>query len=52
MINAILAAEELLASRVARTFRTYPKHIAGAIGAMLLFAGGGAFAVASLGPDA
>ena len=52
MINAILAAEELLASRIARTFKTYPKHIAGAIGALLLCAGGGAFAVASLGPDA
>ncbi len=52
MINAILAAEELLASRVAHTFRTYPKHIAAAIGTLLLCAGGGAFAVASLGPDA
>ncbi|MDM0091489.1 MULTISPECIES: M23 family metallopeptidase [unclassified Variovorax] len=51
MIHAILAAEELLASRVAHTFRTYPKHIASAIGALLLCAGGGAFAVASLGPD-
>jgi len=51
LIHAILAAEELLASRVAHTFRTYPKHIAGAIGALLLCAGGGAFAVASLGPD-
>ncbi|RZL95608.1 MAG: M23 family metallopeptidase [Variovorax sp.] len=52
MINGILAAEELLASRVAYTFRTYPKQIGAAIGALLLCAGGGAFAVASLGPDA
>lgn len=52
MINGILAAEELLASRVAYIFRTYPKQISGAIGALLLCAGGGAFAVASLGPDA
>ena len=52
MINGILAAEELLASRVAYTFRTYPKQISAAIGALLLCAGGGAFAVASLGPDA
>lgn len=52
MIKAILAAEELLASRIAHTFKTYPKHIAGAIGVLLLCAGGGAFAVASLGPDA
>ncbi|TPG21234.1 M23 family metallopeptidase [Variovorax guangxiensis] len=51
MINAILAAEELLASRLAHTFRTYPKQITTAIGALLLCAGGGAFAVASLGPD-
>ena len=52
MINGILAAEELLASRVAHTFRTYPKQITAAIAALLLCAGGGAFAVASLGPDA
>lgn len=52
MINGILAAEELLASRVAHTFRTYPKQITAVIAALLLSAGGGAFAVASLGPDA
>lgn len=50
MINGILAAEELLASRVAYTFRTYPKQITAAIAAMLLSAG--TLAVASLGPDA
>jgi murein DD-endopeptidase MepM/ murein hydrolase activator NlpD len=37
---------------VAHTFRTYPKQITAAIAALLLSAGGGAFAVASLGPDA
>lgn len=52
MINGILAAEELLASRVARIFGTYSRQITAAIGALLLCAGGGAFAVASLGPDA
>jgi murein DD-endopeptidase MepM/ murein hydrolase activator NlpD len=52
LINGILAAEELIASRVAHTFRTYPKQITAAIAAVLLSAGGGAFAVASLGPDA
>ncbi len=52
MINGILAAEELIASRVAHTFRSYPKQITAAIAALLLCAGGGAFAVASLGPDA
>lgn len=52
MINGILAAEELLASRVAHIFGTYPKQITAAIAAVLLCAGGGALAVASLGPDA
>ncbi len=52
MIDKILAAEELLASRVAHTFRTYPKQITAAIAAMLMCAGGGAFALASFGPDA
>jgi murein DD-endopeptidase MepM/ murein hydrolase activator NlpD len=37
---------------VAYTFRTYPRQITAAIAALLLSAGGGAFAVASLGPDA
>jgi murein DD-endopeptidase MepM/ murein hydrolase activator NlpD len=52
LINGILVAEELLASRVAYTFRTYPKQITAVIAGLLLSAGGGAFAVASLGPDA
>jgi murein DD-endopeptidase MepM/ murein hydrolase activator NlpD len=52
LINGILVAEELLASRVAYTFRTYPKQITAVIAGLLLTAGGGAFAVASLGPDA
>ncbi|MBU1358771.1 MAG: M23 family metallopeptidase [Gammaproteobacteria bacterium] len=52
MINGILAAEELFASRVAYTFRTYPKQITAVIASLLLCTGGGAFAVASLGPDA
>jgi murein DD-endopeptidase MepM/ murein hydrolase activator NlpD len=52
LINGILAAEELLASRVASIFGNYPKQITAAIAAALLCAGGGAFAVASLGPDA
>ncbi|RYF80763.1 MAG: M23 family metallopeptidase [Comamonadaceae bacterium] len=48
MINGILAAEELVASRVASTFRHYPRQISAAIAGLLLCAGGGAFAVASL----
>lgn len=52
MIDRILAAEELFASRVAYMFRTYPRQITAVIAAALMTAGGGAFAVASLGPDA
>lgn len=52
MIDGILAAEEWLASRVARFVHTYTRQIAGGVGATLMMAGGGAFAVASLGPDA
>ncbi|WP_225784394.1 M23 family metallopeptidase [Xenophilus sp. Marseille-Q4582] len=48
MINGILAAEELVASRVVSTFRSYPRQISAAIAGLLLCAGGGAFAVASL----
>jgi len=51
LIQAILAAEELIASRISRTLRTYPRQITAVIGAALLCAGGGAFAVASLGDD-
>ncbi|MFT4267985.1 MAG: peptidoglycan DD-metalloendopeptidase family protein [Xenophilus sp.] len=52
MINGILAAEEAFASRVARVARACPRQISTAIAALLLCTGGGAFAVASLGPDA
>ncbi len=52
MINSILAAEALIASRAARFFGSYSRQITAAIAAALLCAGGGAFAVASLGPDA
>lgn len=48
LINGILAAEALVASRVANTFVHYPRQISAAIAALLLCAGGGAFAVASL----
>lgn len=48
LINGILAAEELVASRVLSTFRSYPRQISAAIAGLLLCAGGGAFAVASL----
>jgi murein DD-endopeptidase MepM/ murein hydrolase activator NlpD len=51
LIHAILAVEELIASRVAQAFRAYPKQITAAIGTLLLCAGGGAFAVASIADD-
>ena len=52
LINGILAAEERFASFVAINSRKYSKPITAAIAAALLCGGGGAFAVASLGPDA
>ncbi len=48
----LIAAGNLLVSQASRTARAYPKQITAAIAAVLLFAGGGAFAVATLGPDA
>lgn len=48
LITGILAAEELVASRVVSTFKRYPRQISAAIAALLLCGGGGAFAVASL----
>lgn len=51
LINGILAAEEMLASRVAGIVRAYPRQITAAITAALLCAGGGAFAVATLPGD-
>lgn len=52
LINGILAAEELVASRLAQFFRHHPRQISAAIAGVLLCAGGGAFAVASFAPDA
>ena len=52
LINGILAAEALVASRMAGTFRRYPRQIGAAIAGLLLCAGGGAFAVASLDQEA
>jgi murein DD-endopeptidase MepM/ murein hydrolase activator NlpD len=52
LINGILAAEERLACFVAATAKKYPRQITAVIATLLLTAGGGAYAVASLGPDA
>lgn len=52
MTYGLLAAGKLLVSRAARTVRDYPKQITATIATLLLCTGGGAFALAALGPDA
>jgi murein DD-endopeptidase MepM/ murein hydrolase activator NlpD len=49
--NGLTTAGEQLLSRAAQVLQHHPKHITALIAALLLGAGGGAFAVASLGPD-
>ena len=51
MKNGLIAAGEQLLSSAARALEHHPKHITALIAALLLCGGGGAFAVASLGPD-
>jgi murein DD-endopeptidase MepM/ murein hydrolase activator NlpD len=46
-----LTLGERFVSRVAHALEHHPRQVTGAIAALLLSAGGGAFAVASLGPD-
>ena len=46
-----LTLGERFVSRVAHVLEHHPRQVTAAIAAMLLTAGGGAFAVASLGPD-
>ncbi len=46
-----LTLGESLVSRAARVLEHHPRQVTAAVAAMLLTAGGGAFAVASLGPD-
>lgn len=52
MKSNLTAACVALANQVAQTLQQHPKRITAAIAAVLLTGGGGAFAVASLGPDA
>jgi murein DD-endopeptidase MepM/ murein hydrolase activator NlpD len=47
-----LAAGERLVARAAHALEHHPRHITALVAALLLTGGGGAFAVASLGPDA
>ena len=51
MNNGFIAAGEKLLARVAHALEHHPKHVTAALAALLLCGGGGAFAVASLGPD-
>ena len=51
MIHRFIAAGEQLASRALATLKRHPKRITALVAAVLLGGGGGAFAVASLGPD-
>jgi murein DD-endopeptidase MepM/ murein hydrolase activator NlpD len=50
-LKSFWTAGEQLVSRAARTLEHHPRQITAAIAALLLCGGGGAFAVASLGPD-
>lgn len=50
-LKHLLKTGEELVSRAAHALEHHPRHITAAIAALLLFGGGGAFAVASLGPD-
>ena len=51
MNNGLIAAGEQLLSRAAHALEHHPKHVTALIAALMLGGGGGAFAVASLGPD-
>ena len=51
MINALITAGKKSLSRAAHALEHHPKHVTAILAAVLLGGGGGAFAVASLGPD-
>ena len=52
LIHGFTTASTALLDRLSHTIQTHPKRIVAAIAAVLLTGGGGAFAVASLAPDA
>ncbi len=52
MTNGLTNASRALLQPISRSLRNHPKRLTAALAALLLTAGGGAFAVASLGPDA
>ena len=51
MNNGFTTASRSLASRLVRSIQHHPKRLTAVIAALLLSGGGGAFAVASFGPD-
>ena len=51
MENGLIAAGEKFLSRAAHALEHHPKHVTALVAALMLCGGGGAFAVASLGPD-
>ncbi|MFT4242318.1 MAG: M23 family metallopeptidase [Acidovorax sp.] len=52
MIHGLTTASAALLDRLSQTIQKHPRRIAAAVAAVLLTGGGGAFAVASLAPDA
>jgi hypothetical protein len=50
--NGLTAAVDALLSRLAHTIQHHPKHVTALVAALMLGGGGGAYAVASLAPDA
>jgi murein DD-endopeptidase MepM/ murein hydrolase activator NlpD len=52
LTNGLTDASRALLGTATRSLRNHPKRLTTALAALLLTAGGGAFAVASLGPDA
>src|SRR6478736_800712 len=50
-MHRLRAAAQALLTSAAHTLEHHPKHVTAAIAVLMLGAGGGAFAVASLGPD-
>ena len=51
MTHKLVSAGSALLAQLAQSIQRHPKRLTAAIAALMLTAGGGAFAVASLGPD-
>lgn len=52
MINQFIDSSQVFSDTAAHWLKQHPKRIAATVAALMLTAGGGAYAVASLGPDA